>query len=1416
MNFFNENRGQFDEAIRFVAITDFGKVIFYDSRIVYALNRYEAGKIFAVDYVTLTFPGSNVVKPKGMGLESHQSNFFIGDSKDWVVGARNYRSIVYQGLWDGIDFIYEFRENGLKYEFIIAPLVPIDRLTIAVEGASLNRNTNSVTFDTGTSHLTDGQLTVKYENSDQSLPAVFIGQGDRFGFSVPQRDILKALVIDPLVYSTYMGGSGTYGDSGQSIAVDSSGNAYVTGSTTSTDFPLANAYQDTFGGGGSDAYVLKLNPNGSELIYSTFIGGNGGDGGGSTFVDSSGNVYVAGSTDSANFPLVNAYQGTYGGGDNDAFVLKLNPEGSALLYSTYFGGSGADGRIKMVVDSGGNAYVTGQTDSTDLPIANAYQATFGGGPQDAFAFKLNPTGSVLLYSTYIGGSDYDWGYSIAVDSGGNAFLTGCTASTNFPLVNAYQSAYAGNGDAFVLKLNPTGNALIFSTYIGGSDGEMGYSICVDSTGNAYLTGNTWSTDFPLCNPFQSTKGGGWTDAFVLKLNPAGNALIYSTYVGGNSFDDGNWIAVDSSGNAFVAGYTGSTDFPLANAYQSTYGGGDADAFVFKLNPTGNALLFSTYIGGSDDDNPHSIAVDSNGNFYVAGTTYSTNFPVHNAYQGNLVGWRDAFIFKFRVPAPPSIVLNVTATAGNRQVTLDWQAPLDNGGSPITGYQVYRGTSSNGETRLIMLGDVLTYNDTPLTNGQTYYYKVSAINSDGDEGPQSSEVWATPVTVPNAPQGFEATAGNTQITLTWSSPGDNGGSAIVNFKVYRGTTSGEETLLTTLGNVLTYTNIGLINGQAYYYKVSAVNSVGEGSQSDEVSATPVTVPTAPRGLQAVAGDSVVELNWTAPSYIGPGTIVYHLFRNGSLLWSGSGIIYTDTNVANGFSYTYNVAAGNSVGWGENSSVVLAAPIGPPSEPTGLMAIAGDQYVNLTWSAPAYWGPGGVTYHLFRDGVEIWSGTMPSHNDTSLVNGITYTYSVSASNSLGWGPNSTAVQATPQPDSVPTVPRGLTATAGNSLVDLNWTAPSYLGPGTITYHLFRDGTEVWSGTGLGHIDTGLTNFVAYSYTVAARNSIGWGLNCTAVQATPLPSEMKPTPPRDLVATPGYVNMTLTWNPPEYSNSSAVSGYMISYGTSPSSMTNQITWNQLVYVLDGLTKGQTYYFKVAAQNNAGWGLNSTTVAATPFGVPSEPMDLAADAGDSYIQLSWSAPSYLGPGTLSYHLFRNGTLLWSGALLAYNDSAVVNDVIYTYKVAAQNDPGWGTNSSSVSATPTSAQTPPGVPVGLQASVGDGQVTLTWNAPSQSGSSAITGYKVYRGASAGSLVLIATVTGTTHIDDGLTNGQIYHYKVSAVSSAGEGALTEEVVATPAAPGPSGGGDIILIVVIVTVIAIVGIGAALFYMRKKK
>ena len=524
------------------------------------------------------------------GQMEYKCNYFLGnDPSKWHTDVPNYEAIMLKDVYPGIDLKYSGEGSGqAAYEFIVAAGVDIAQIRVEYDGAE------------ETSTDADGRVIVRTKWGEMIAAiksptnGVLSGMGSftqlsekTIGFEAAgtSQQASGTLSIG-LVYSTYLGGG--HDDEGRGIAVDGSGNAYVTGYTLSSDFPTLNPYQTYQGQDYWDVFVTKLSSSGNNLIYSTYLGAGDDDRGYGIAVDGSGNAYVTGLTRSCNFPTQNAYQATCGGGnDYDAFVTKLNSSGNSLIYSTYLGGGNGtygygDFGLGIAVDGSGNAYVTGASGSLDFPTLKPYQGGYQGGDSvgDAFVTKLSSSGNTLIYSTYLGGGSNDYGSGIAVDGSGNAYVTGQTGSSDFPTLNPYQGTFQGGlYDVFVTKLSSAGNSLIYSTYLGGND--YGCDIAVGSSGNAYVTGWTESSDFPTLNPYQPTNHGR-SDVFVTKLSSFGNSLIYSTYLGGNFFDRGRGIAVDDSGNAYVTGWTESSDFPTLNPYQ-TYQGVHPDVFVTKLN-----------------------------------------------------------------------------------------------------------------------------------------------------------------------------------------------------------------------------------------------------------------------------------------------------------------------------------------------------------------------------------------------------------------------------------------------------------------------------------------------------------------------------------------------------------------------------------------------------------------------------------------------------------------------------------------------------------------------------------------------------------------------------------------------------------------------------------------------------------------
>ena len=630
-------------------------------------------------------------KPRVRGLEAlpGKAHYVSGnDPAKWRTNIPTYAKVHYRGVYPGIDLFYYGNQRQLEYDFVVAPGADPRRIVLAFDGAErLEIDAQGdllLRTAGGDARMRKPYIYQERGGSRQEIAGAYTLHGtDRVGFELAAYDRSRPLVIDPvfLSYSTFLGA-----DAGLGVAVDNDGNAYVTGRVLRVGFndftATPGAYQPT-SGGSADAFVTKLDPSGTAIIYSTFLGGSSSDTGYGIAVDATGQVYVAGLTASTDFPVTTGSAQTARGGGWDAFVTNLSPDGSGLVYSTYLGGTDFDFGSDIVLDAGGNAYVTGRTSSSDFPVTTgaAQTACAGGGSaglcMDAFAAKLNAAGSALVYSTYLGGTgrENDLGGGIAVDGSGNAYVSGHTDSTDFPTTpGAFQSTYAGGlWDAFVTRLDSAGSSLVYSTYLGGIGFDQAVAIAADGSG-AYVTGRTASPVFPAGN-LQGVSHG-WYDAFVTKLDGTGSRLVYSMNLGGSSAEEANGIVVNAAGNAYVTGVTNSTDFPTTpGAFQPAHAGGNTqEAFVTKLDATGTALVYSSYLGGTGGEVGFAIAVDPRGNAYLTGETGSPDFPTTPGAPrrvfGNLV--QEAFVAKIvegaRLEQDAATLVGPWATYGSESGT----------------------------------------------------------------------------------------------------------------------------------------------------------------------------------------------------------------------------------------------------------------------------------------------------------------------------------------------------------------------------------------------------------------------------------------------------------------------------------------------------------------------------------------------------------------------------------------------------------------------------------------------------------------------------------------------------------------------------------------------------------------------------
>jgi hypothetical protein len=587
------------------------------------------------------------------GLERLQTttNYFIGnDPRKWQTNIPNYAKVKYSSVYPGVDLVFYGNQNLLEYDFIVSPGADANSIALGFAGITDLRvdEKGDLLLRTDAREIRQSKPIVYQQTNGarRMIPASYLVKDkQQVAFQIADYDRSQPLVIDPtLAFSTFIGGNGS--DRASGIAVDSAGNVYITGDTISTNFPVTpGAFQSAKAPFNFDAFVAKLNPAGTALIYSTYFGGANRDSGSDIAIDTAGNAYITGLTDSSDLPVTpGAFRTTAVLTDETtAFVTKFNATGTALVYSTYLAPILGTG---IAVDSAGNAFIAGQANADYPTTPGAFQTT-SAGSSEAFVTKMNATGTALIYSTFLGGSGFDAASDIAIDAAGNAYVTG-QAQAGFPVTpGAFQTSFNGVTDAFVTKLNPTGTALIYSTFLGGSGNESTNGIAINDAGNAYVTGFTGSSNFPTTpGAFQTVKSGG-DDVFVTALNATGSGLAYSTFLGGDANEFSVRIAVDAAGNASVVGLTGSSNFPTtADAIQSTYGGNN-DAFVTRLNPTGTALVFSTFLGGSAADIGLSVALDAAGSIYVSGQTSSTNFPTTpGAFQTVFGGsFNDGFVSK---------------------------------------------------------------------------------------------------------------------------------------------------------------------------------------------------------------------------------------------------------------------------------------------------------------------------------------------------------------------------------------------------------------------------------------------------------------------------------------------------------------------------------------------------------------------------------------------------------------------------------------------------------------------------------------------------------------------------------------------------------------------------------------------------
>lgn len=687
-------------------------------------------------------------------LEAYYNYFTAGTPEGGVSNVHCYGKVIYKNIYPNIDLEFTTRPATgnvpVEYNFIVHPGGNPANIKLAYYGANkVKLDSNKLVVSVAAGSFTENIPSSYLKDTKQAVAVNYVATGkNTFGFSLPDSVIPpleggEALIIDPTPcrnWGTYYGGGNEFA---WGIALDAADNSYITGATASaTNIATAGAYQTVFAGS-YDAYVAKLNPTGTALIWGTYYGGAGDDRSYGIALDAANNIFITGYTGSnANIATPGTYQTVYGGNTYDSFVAKFNSTGTALLWGTYYGGSGVDESQGIAIDAADNIFITGYTTSTNqIATAGAYQLVGDATNGDAFVAKFNSTGTSLLWGTFYGGANLEWARGISLDALDNVYIVGYTASpTQIATAGAYQTIFAGGQDAFVAKFNPTGTSLIWGTYYGGTGTENGDAITLDAAGNIYITGSTASLAGIATPGAYLTVGNASGLAFVAKFNPTGTSLIWGTYYGGTLTAFGSCIVLDAADNVYIAGTTQSVaGIASVGAYQTVFGG-LIDCFVAKFNPTGTSLLWGTYYGGAKTDQAWAITLDAADNVYVLGFTNSTGgISTPGAYRVGYIGVFsvDAFVVEFGcnpVVLPVSL-LSFNADCGNGNVVLSWSTASETNNKYFTIERSSDGINFQAIATIPGAGNSdaereYTYTDTDPQGGNNYY-RLSQTDYDGN-------------------------------------------------------------------------------------------------------------------------------------------------------------------------------------------------------------------------------------------------------------------------------------------------------------------------------------------------------------------------------------------------------------------------------------------------------------------------------------------------------------------------------------------------------------------------------------------------------------------------------------------------------------------------------------------------------------
>ncbi len=741
---FIENLGQWSEEISFVGETSYGRIALGPDALFHQIGSYsDQDKEEMITILKMSFLNSNDVLPIGLDRLSYPTSYFKGnDPSKWVSGAMSYKGVRYRNLWDGIDLDYIITEDGAKYSFTVMPGSKVSDIQIECEGQDgVEIKPGELIFSLpDDNNFIDSGLLTYYADDLSVIPARFSGNGRIFGFELKGRDPSRPVIIDPIIRSTFLGGSSS--DNIQNIETDENGDYYVAGETFSTDFPttpgtIKPGYSGVFG----DMFITKMNKSLGTLDYSSIFGGSDAEEqGGLRVVD--GEAIISGYTQSYDFQTTpGCYQNETKGGWRDGFVTRMNKTGTGLIFSTLISGSEDDFGMDIEIDKDGNIIFLGYTNSTDFPVtSDAYSSSISS-TYDGWVVKLLPNGTDLVYASFMGGNGFDSLNGAIQDPSGDLFLYGSSSSNDlyFPS-GAYDNTMSGPGDCWIIRTDFNISTIKRATLWGSVGYEALSDMVINSEGNLIM--DAYGSGFPVTPGAFDQSQNGANDIVISEMDPTLSTLNFCTYLGGSGDERFSKLEIDSNDNIFISGYTQSTDFPTTpGAYDESYNGtNNVNAFVTKLDSDGTYLMYSTFLGGSGSEfNSESVQI-SDYNLVLVGRTNSPDFPVtKGAYDTKAPSGTNnkGYITELSLLSPPSKPMDLTSKMGYDWVELTWKTPPDDGGRPITGYQVWMVQKGHVPKIVQTVSSLtLTYNISGLIPDGDYQFYVKAVNTIGTSYPSN--------------------------------------------------------------------------------------------------------------------------------------------------------------------------------------------------------------------------------------------------------------------------------------------------------------------------------------------------------------------------------------------------------------------------------------------------------------------------------------------------------------------------------------------------------------------------------------------------------------------------------------------------------------------------------------------------------